>query len=389
MNNETGVVITGGDFQALAILRSLARKNIPVIVLDSDHCISRYSRFRKKCFKSPPASDRESYVSFLIDLAGREKINGWAIFPNSDETVYVLSRYKDNLEKFYRVPTPRWEVIQYAYIKEKTYRLAAENGIPIPTTRYPQNLRQLLALDLKFPLVIKPSIRDNFYGKVKIKGFRVNNTEELTRTYRRVCSIIDPCEVIIQELIPGGPNHLYSFCPFFKEGRSWASVTAKRSRQHPMDFGHASTFAETVNIPELRGIAEKFLGLIDYYGIAEVEFMKDPRDGVYKLIEVNPRFWGWHSLAIASGVDFPYILFQDMMGNGIEWPQASNSTKWIRLTTDIPTVFLEIMKRNMKLNDYLSSMKGKKAYAVFAADDPLPFIMEIAMIPYLWAKRGF
>ena len=77
---------------------------------------------------------------------------------------------------------------------------------------------------------------------------------------------------------------------------------ARRARQHPMDFGHASTFAELVDIPEIRNIAERFLGLIDYYGLAEVEFMQDPRDGNYKLIEVNPRVWGWHTIAIASGV---------------------------------------------------------------------------------------
>ena len=84
-------------------------------------------------------------------------------------------------------------------------------------------------------------------------------------------------------------------------------IMARRARQHPMDFGHASTFAELVKIPEIQQIAEKFLSLIDYYGICEVEFIQDPRDGKYKLIEVNPRVWGWHTLAIAAGVDLPYL----------------------------------------------------------------------------------
>lgn len=389
MSDKIGAVITGGDFQGLGILRSLAKKNIPIVLLDSEHCISRYSRFRKRFIKSPHPSEAETYGNFLMDLAEREKINGWVILPNSDEAVYVLSKYKESLEKFYKIPTPCWEITQYVYDKAKTYQLAEKHGISIPKTYYPQDLSGLRALDLEFPLVIKPSIRPNFYNKVKIKAFRINNRNELIKTYQWVSSIIDPSEILVQEFLPGGPANLYSFCPFFKDGKVLMSVTARRARQHPMDFGHASTFVELVDVPEMQRIAETFLKLVDYYGIAEVEFMRDPRDDKYKLIEVNPRFWGWHTLAIGAGVDFPYVLYQDLIGEEVHVPTALRQLKWIRLTTDIPTVFLEIIKGRMKVADYITSMKGKKEYAVFAVDDPIPFIAEILMIPYLWMKRGF
>jgi D-aspartate ligase len=391
MQKKVGAVITGGDFQALGVLRTLARKDIPIIMLDSDLCIGKYSRFKKKFFRSPRPSDNQSYVNFLIELAKKENIHKdrWVIFPNSDEMVYVLSKYKNILEEFYRVPTPAWEVIQNLYIKKNTYELAEKNGIPIPVTYYPGSLQELVELNLNYPVVIKPSIRDNFYSKVKIKAFRINNKEELVKTYKYVCSIIEPSEVLVQELIPGGPNHLYSFCPFFKNGQVVASITARRARQHPMDFGHASTFAELVDIPELRKIAEHFLGLINYYGFAEVEFMQDPRDGNYKLIEVNPRVWGWHTIAIASGVDLPYLLYQDMIGQGMDVGIPINDVKWVRLITDIPTVLSEITKGRLKIRDYLKSMKGKKEFAVFSLNDPLPFIIEGILLPYLWIKRGF
>ena len=389
MTNKPGAVITGGDFQGLGVLRTLAEKDIPIILLDSDHCISKYSRFKKKFFKSPHPSETETYLNFLIDLAKKEKIQGWVIFPNSDEAVYVLSKYKDVLEEYYRVPTPNWEVIQNVYIKEKTYQVAEKSGISIPKTYYPKNLQALMALDLPFPAVIKPSIRDHFYNKTKMKAFRINNKEELIKIYQRVCSTIDPSEVLVQDFIPGGPKNLYSFCPFFKDGKVITSIMGRRARQHPMDFGHASTYVELVNVPEMQNIAEKFLRLIDFYGIAEVEFMMDPRDGKYKLIEVNPRVWGWHTLATAAGIDFPYLLYQDMIGEKIEVPTSCKQVKWVRLTTDIPTVFLEIVKGKMKIRDYIASMRGKKTDAVLSLKDPLPFFAEIALIPYLWVKRGF
>jgi predicted ATP-grasp superfamily ATP-dependent carboligase len=389
MPNKIGAVITGGDFQGLGVLRTLAQKDIPIILLDSDHCISKYSRFKKKFIKSPNPSETETYFNFLIDLAKKEKIHGWVIFPNSDEAVYVLSRYKNILEQFYRIPTPGWEVIRNVYIKKETYRVAEKNGIPIPKMYNSNSLEQLVESDLQYPLVIKPSIRDHFYNKTKIKAFRINNREELIKTYQRVRDVIDPEEILVQDFIPGGPKNLYSFCPFFKNGKVVTGVAGRRTRQHPMDFGHASTYVELVDIPELRNLAEKFLGLIDFYGIGEVEFMQDPRDHQYKLIEVNPRVWGWHTIAIAAGIDLPYLLYQDMIGDKIEIPPSLRQVKWVRLTTDLPTVFLEIAKGRMKLRDYLASMRGKKTDAVLSLKDPLPFLAEIALIQYLWMKRGF
>ena len=389
MADKIGVVITGGDFQGLGVLRTLARKGIPIILLDSDHNIGRYSKFKKKFIKSPHPSDTESYLRFLIDLAKRENIYGWMIFPNSDEAVYVLSRYKDILEKFYKIPTPSWEVIQNVYIKEKTYQIAEKNNIPIPKTYYPKNLLELMKLDLQFPVVLKPSIRPNFYNKVHKKALLIKNKEKLIKKYKWMCSIIDPSEVLVQELIPGVPANLYSFCPFFKSGQNVTGIVARRARQHPMDFGHASTFVELVDLPEMQKISEKFLRAIDFYGIAEVEFIQDPRNGEYKLIEVNPRVWGWHTLAIRAGVDFPYILYQDMTGEQVKPNLPSNHLKWIRFPTDFITVLLEIIKGKMSLIDYLASMKGEKEYSVFAFDDPIPFVAEILMFPYLWLKRGF
>jgi len=389
VSEKIGAVITGGDFQGLGVLRTLVRKDIPIILLDSDHCIGRYSKYTKKFFKSPEPMEEETYLNFLINLAKKEKIYGWVIFPNSDDAVYVLSRHKDMLEEFYRISTPHWEVIKNVYIKKNTYQVAEKNNIPIPKTYYPDNLDELTALNLQFPVIIKPSIRDHFYSRVKIKAFLIKNREELIKTFQYVCSIINPEEVLVQEFIPGGPKHLYSFCPFFKNGKTITSIMARRTRQHPMDFGHATTFAELVDIPEMQEIAEKFLNLIGFYGIAEVEFMKDPRDEKFKLIEVNPRVWGWHTLAIAAGIDLPYFLYQDMIGKKNEIQPPLKDMKWVRLSTDIPTVFFEIVKGKMKLSDYLASMKGKKEFAVFSLDDPLPFFMEIMMIPYLWRKRGF
>lgn len=387
--NKTGVLITGGDFQALGAIRTLGKKGVPVVVLEDEYAISRFSRYTQSVLRAPSIGHKEKYVEYLIALGKTTQYKGWMILPNSDEAVAVLSKHRDVLTEYFRIPTPSWEVIKYVYIKKNTYKVAESNGIPVPKTYYFGDLNELIDMGVKFPLVMKPSIRDDFYNKTKLKGFKIDGQKELIEKYQWMSQVIDPSEILIQEFVPGGPENLYSFCPFFKDGKIITAIMARRARQHPMDFGHASTYAETVNIPEIRNLAEKFLKTIGYYGIGEVEFMYDPREHVFKLIELNPRIWGWHSLAIAAGADLPYLLYQDMLHEDLQVGEIRNNLKWVRLITDIPTVLSEIMKGNVRLSDYIETMRGKKVFAVFSLDDPLPFFAEIAMLPYLYWKRGF
>ncbi len=387
--NAPGAIITGGDHQALGALRSLAKHHIPVIILDHDQCIARFSRYQKQFIHAPHPSQHREYVDFLLRLAKTNNLDKWVIFPNSDELVYILSTNKEELEQVFTIPTPGWDVIRHVYDKKNTYQLAEENQIPIPKTYFPHDLDQAGSLDLSYPVVLKPAIRDHFYNKIKIKAFRADDFEQIKTYYTILTQHIAPEEVLIQEFIPGGPKQLYSFCPFFKNGQVQFSISARRLRQHPMDFGHATTFAEKVEIPALQHISEKFLSLINYYGLAEVEFMLDPRDHQFKLIEINPRIWGWHTLAIGVGIDLPYLQYMDSTNQALPAPVETKTLKWVRLITDIPTVAQEISRGHLKWPEYLRSMRGKKVYSVFSIQDPLPFFAEIALIPYLWKKRGF
>ena len=53
---------------------------------------------------------------------------------------------------------------------------------------------------------------------------------------------------------------------------------------------------------------------LGFHGVSQVEFKRDPRDGVYKLMEINPRIWQWHGLAAKVGVDLPRIAYWDLLG---------------------------------------------------------------------------
>jgi predicted ATP-grasp superfamily ATP-dependent carboligase len=196
-------------------------------------------------------------------------------------------------------------------------------------------------------------------------------------------------EIMIQDLIPGDGACQYSYCSLFKQGNSIAHLTACRRRQHPLEFGRSSTYVETVELPLLQQYSQILLGAINYYGLAEVEYKRDPRDGQYRLLDINGRTWGYHTIGHHAGVDFPYLLFADQVNEPVVSCTGKVGVRWIRLLTDLPTGVVGILGGQIRGGAYLKSLRNFDEEAVFSLEDPLPGMVEIALLPYLYVKRGF
>lgn len=384
-----GAVVVGGDYQGLGIVRSVGRQGWPVCVIDDERSISRFSRYATHNVRVPDLRDETATIEALLATGRRLGLEGWVIFPTREETVAAVSRHRDVLGALYRVPTPAWESVQWAWDKRQTYALAADLGIPTPRTWYPRAVTDVDEIDAPGPFALKPAIKEHFVYATGAKAWRADTRDELRALVGRALDLVGDGEVMVQELIPGDGRSQLAFCAFFKDGRSVGSLTARRLRQHPPEFGRASTYVETVERPDLVDLAERFLRGMGYYGLVEVEFKQDARDGVPKLLDVNARTWGYHSIGAAAGVDFPALLMADQLGESVAPCTARPGVRWVRVTTDLPTALVEIAHRRLTPRRYLASMLRADTEAVFAARDPLPSLAELALIPYLMVKRGF
>ena len=216
------------------------------------------------------------------------------------------------------MPTPGLASIRHAWDKREVYGLAERLSIPVPRTWFPQSEEDLAAIELDGPVVLKPAIKEHFFYTTHAKAWRADTAAELLAAFRRATEIMPASEVIVQEMIPGGGEQQYAYCAFFREGRPAASMTVRRRRQHPSDFGVASTYVETISLAELAEPSCRFLAAIDYYGLVELEYKRDPRDGVCKLLDVNARTWGYHSVGgvSRSGFRLPAIPRSDRQARG-------------------------------------------------------------------------
>jgi D-aspartate ligase len=383
-----GALVIGGDFQGLGIVRSLGRRGVPVCVIDDELSISRYSRYTTHSVAVRSVRQESETIDAIIRTGRRLGLNGWVIYPTRDETVAALAKHREELATYFRVPTPVWETTRWVWDKRNTYRLAKELGIPTPQTWYPRDISELESIDGEPPFVIKPAIKEHFVYATKKKAWQANSRAELLTLFEKAAAQVEDGEVMVQELIPGNGQQQFSYCAFYKDGQSIGSMTARRARQHPPVFG-TSTFVETIDLPVIEAFSDRFLQAIGYYGLVEIEYKLDPRNGQYKLLDVNGRTWGFHSLGAGAGVDFPYLLYADQVGESVEPARARAGVRWIRLVTDIPTAMVEILSGRQDISAYLKSLRRFDVTSVFSRNDLAPGLAEFALLPYLAVKRGF
>ena len=297
--------------RALSICRSLGKKNVFITCADeSPFNLAFYSRYcRKHTLYPSPLRHPQRFAEYLLDyLAGHPQD---CLIPVKEESLDVIILYREEFERLTRLPFPPTSVFQICRDKNKTMALARQLGIPHPKTVMPTCLDQVeaLAKTLTFPVVIKP--------RLSCSGLGISHVKEYAQLYEAYCKVHAQYPFpMIQEEIPPGEKYDVA-CLLDENSRPLATFAQKEIRSFPLQDG-ASTVQESVWRPDLVEITQQFLQAAGWSGIAEAEFMIDPRDGRPKLLEVNPRFWGSLQLAVQSGVDFPYLLYEWSCGRPVE-----------------------------------------------------------------------
>jgi len=375
--HHLGAVVLGSDFKALGVVRSLGRRGIACVVIDNLPRSAWFSRHVVKRFKWHGPMEDADFLNFLLSTGKEHHLEQWVLFPVQDEVVEFVARNTHHLTGMYRLVTQDWDIVRWGNDKRLTYRMAEETGVPYPKTWYPAGEEDLKKIGITFPAIVKPAISIHLQQSMGLKALAASNHEELLSQYRLVASIMCPEEIMVQEIIPGDGRSQYSVAAYCKEGHVVLGMTAMRTRQYPIDYGLGSSFVEAIEVPALFGLAEKLLHYMRVSGMVEVEFKHDLRDEQYKLLDINVRPWGWHTLCIACGLDFPYIQYCDALGQPPVAISPRYGYHWVRLITDIPAGIQEVRAGITTLGDYIRSFAGQTVFSVFDVRDPLPALGDI------------
>jgi predicted ATP-grasp superfamily ATP-dependent carboligase len=353
-------------------LRSLGRRGIEVSATESKDIprpIGFFSKYCKEAIRVPLPSS-EQYIQIMLKLSKKYDV----LIPISTDSMEPISKYLPKFERNTNVPIPDYEALLKTIDKQVTLEVASEQGIPFPKTFSPKNIEELKDASerITYPAVIKPRRGSGAQGVVY-----VNSASNLISIYELMHKLQE--YPLIQEYIPG-PGY-GAFALFNKDSEPRAVFAHRRIREYPITGGQ-STFCEGVNNPKIIKYGLKLLKALGWYGLAMVEFKLDKRDNEYKLMEINPRFWGSMPLAIASGVDFPYLLYKLAIDGDVNPMMSYRSGVKMRfLFADLlscASYFYKQPEMVRVLCEAIQPFFDKSvSYGLLSLDDPKPALLHL------------
>lgn len=344
------VFITDAGYKhTLGAVRSLGKKGFYVIAGASEkHALSFYSKYCNECVIYPNPRNEVQFVDFLLEYLKQNKVD--VLLPIGYLATVAISKHKVELLKYTKVPVADYQSMQIASDKSQTMKLAHALGIPTPEEY--SSVKDIST----YPVVAKGIYES---GQVRY----INSPEELNQV-----SLINN---ILQEYIPGEG---FGFYALFNQGEERAIFMHKRVREYPITGG-SSTAAESTYDPNLKKLGLTLLRDLNWHGVAMVEFKKDSRDGTYKLMEINPKFWGSLDLSIASGVDFPYLTVM-MAINGDIQPVLEYDTD-VRFRWPLPDDTLHLLADPCSLKQIINDIISKNAKSNIELDDIKPNLIQL------------
>ena len=358
----------------LDIIRDLSQAGVPLLALDSNaRALGLHSRLAAGDVCPDPREDEAAFLRFLEDL-GPHFSRRPVLFPTHDQYIWPISRHAERLEKWFIIPFSRWETMRRLHDKREQLETAWRVGVDTPKTVFVDGDDDLErgAEEIGFPAIFKPVESLAFKVRFRRHVLEIGSRDELLRVYD---AVRDCGTLMLQDIVPGGDEELYTLGSYLDaQSRPLAQFTGHKLRQHPPRFGHVS-MAVSAWVPELAEAGLRLLHELGYHGVSQVEFKRDPRDGRYRLMEVNARHWMWHSLATACGVNLSLAAYRDAIGDPYMAPRQVDGKKWVVSLTDARDALARWRHGEEKLGPWLRSYKGVKVDGLYSLRDPLPGLL--------------
>jgi len=389
------VVVNANNIAALLPIRALGRKGIPVVCVfgrghrDQYASVVRASRYISSLHTFDETEYEANLVRCLREL-GKSSSGKAVLYPASDLDMIIISAHRQSLEGYYHLLMPPHTLLMKLLNKDWFYPFAAERGIPVPRTLHvsrPADI-EAAARKLTFPCIVKPAWRDEawqaYYGNQKV--LVVEDAEELDL----VCGSLQErrYEMTVQEIIPGPePNLICSFTYLNDRSEPLGIFTSRKVRQFPPHFGNSSLVQQVQDdaVVQLTAQICKQLGLTGY---ASIEFKRDDRDGMYKVIEITPcRFNRQAGLSEAAGFSLPYVWYCHLLQQRTDCELRSGASAWVSEVNEARAAWQYWRNGEYTLWEWLKSYRDVAQFEVLAADDPLPFLKLVPSTLSHWLRR--
>jgi len=377
------VLIIACDVGAVGVVRALKDADAKRIALSyekTDCAIT--SRYFDEVVQIPhPALQEEEFIHFLMEKGSQWK--GALLLECDDNSAVSVARHRDKLETYYRILTPRWEILRNFIEKYRAWKIALEAGVPHPKTLMPKSLEELRneLSEITYPCLIKPVRMHEFITVFGVKNFEVQNESELLQRFE-LC-LKEKQDVMVQQIIQGTEFNLYKMHGYINsKGDLVNPFFWRKVRQNPPIYGVVRVGVSTDRNTIVEAQAKKLMKAAGYRGFFSAEFKMDAADNQLKLIEVNIRMPRANFLPTGCGVNFPRTIYRDLVEDVQENIQEyRKDVYWVELTSDILNALFRWRKERFSPAQYIRPYFSSHVFAVWSIRDPLPFFKQAIGIP--------
>jgi predicted ATP-grasp superfamily ATP-dependent carboligase len=369
------IVVGGGSANGLGIARNLGHRGIPVYCVTSDpHELLRYSKYCQGCHIVAHI-ERDAPTLSRVLQAFRSTIPGTGVlYPTTDTALLTVAQLQETMMP-YVTYLPSRKIVEMMVIKSRFYKSLETTDIPYPRTLYPEEIEvQTIDRLHTFPVFIRPAQTLLYTAQFPGKGFVAQNRRELYQ-YLHLAKEQD-LEVMIQEIIPGPVTAGYTLRGYLNHDSRPLVLYATQKLRQPTMFSNNTAWV-TIPLSRIQEITApllRYFQAIGYRGLFGAEFKQDPRDGVFKLLEVNARSMGGNYLGAACGANHVFAAYRDTLGQPIppSTPYRSG-IYYVNLLEDLIAIVKTGVRRQWTRNE-LRPFIGPVQWQQLSRDDPLPFL---------------
>lgn len=329
------LVLDADQPSALAIVRSLGRRAVPVVVASAvAQPLAGYSRHVQACLRYPdPLREEAAFIAWLVSQLRDPSFQ--YVIPVTERTVVPILRQRAQFDdrRFAMAPSAALEQV---LDKDRTVQLASALSIPVPRSLRVDSLDGLAAAaaaaGIGYPVVVKParSVGQDAHQRVQLSVSYAHTQAELAT---QVQHALRYGAVILQEYFRGDGVGIELIAD---RGQLRYAFQHRRLHEVPLTGGGSSLRISEAIVPALRAASEQLVQALGWHGVAMVEFKYAPASGEFRLMEINGRFWGSLPLAVAAGADFPALLHELMTTGRVgEHPPARVGVVCRQLARDL------------------------------------------------------
>ncbi|HEX8254668.1 MAG TPA: hypothetical protein VF846_16105 [Thermoanaerobaculia bacterium] len=366
-------IVAGIGLNALGVMRSLGRAGIPLYNLNPQRDYVTSSRWYRPVPREWGAlEDGQPLDAYLAKLPLERAV----LFAASDDRVLEAAALDSGLQARFPATLPAAATLHALLDKLSLARLLVERDLPHPRTFVATGPDDLARVpdELFANAFLKPRDSLAFNRQYRVKGFRVSSRDDARTRLAQIHG--DSFDAVLQEYIPGDADRHYFIDGFVDRHGAITRFARRRVRMYPPDFGNSSSMI-SVPLGEVEGAIatlDRLLRDTQYRGIFSAEFKLDPRDSLFKLVEVNCRPWWFNGFAADCGVDTTLMAYDDALGQPVAPVNGYKvGAKLVYSFNDVRAAYASRGASRPPIGALLRFWAGASD-ALFTWDDPLPFM---------------